>query len=105
MASSSSHHDQSVSVELPHDFKTRFHPHSNCPPLFQYQNDFGHRDIHDLAPDAQPWHLFAEEGDYQFAEIALQAGLNMSQANSLLTLISRISQGMAKVTLRNEVDL
>ncbi|KAF8439411.1 hypothetical protein L210DRAFT_3612603 [Boletus edulis BED1] len=105
MASSSSHHDRSVSAELPHDFKTHFHPHSNRPPLFQYQNDFGCRDIHDLAPDAQPWHPFTEEEDYQFAEIALQAGLNTSQVNSLLALMSRISQGKAKVTLRSEVDL
>ncbi|KAF8138631.1 hypothetical protein EV363DRAFT_1103097, partial [Boletus edulis] len=89
----------------PHDFKTHFHPRSNRPPLFQYQNDFGCRDIHDLAPDAQPWRPFAEEGDYQFAEIALQAGLNTSQVNGLLALMSRISQGKAKVTLRSEVDL
>ncbi|KAF8120295.1 hypothetical protein EV363DRAFT_1191298 [Boletus edulis] len=105
MASSSSHRDRSVSAELPHDFKTHFHPRSNRPPLFQYQNDFGCWDIHDLAPDAQPWRPFAEEGDYQFAEIALQAGLNTSQVNGLLALMSRISQGKAKVTLRSEVDL
>ncbi|KAF8547604.1 hypothetical protein OG21DRAFT_1527044 [Imleria badia] len=48
---------------------------------------------------------FAEEGDYLFAEIALQAGLNSLQVNGLLGLISRISQGKAKVTLRNEIDL
>lgn len=102
---SSSGSRRSPSAEQPPDFKTEFHPHSNRPPLFQQQEEFGMRDDHQMAPDTHPWRPFVEQGDYLFAEIALQAGLNASQVNGLLRLISHISQGKAKVTLQNEVDL
>lgn len=101
----SSRSRRSPSPEKPIDFKTEYHPRSHRPPLFQQQESFGLRDLSDTPSDSQPWRPFVEEGDYIFSEIALQAGLNNSSVNSLLTLISRISQGKAKVTLRNEVDL
>ncbi|KIJ09546.1 hypothetical protein PAXINDRAFT_87312 [Paxillus involutus ATCC 200175] len=103
MTSSRSHH--SPSPEQPPDFKTEFHPRSNRPPLFHQQEEFGMQNVDQMAADNHPWRPFAEQGDYLFAEIALQAGLNASQVNGLLRLISHISQGKAKVTLRNEVDL
>ncbi|KIK13566.1 hypothetical protein PISMIDRAFT_47615, partial [Pisolithus microcarpus 441] len=87
------------------DFKTEFHPRSNRPSLFQSQEEFGQCAFPATARDTQPWRPFIEEGDYMFAEIALQAGLSASHINGLLTLIARINQGKAKVTLRNEVDL
>ncbi|KAI6024939.1 hypothetical protein PISMIDRAFT_80449, partial [Pisolithus microcarpus 441] len=58
-----------------------------------------------MACDTQPWCPFIKEGDYMFAEIALQAGLSTSHINGLLMLIAHINQGKAKVTLQNEVDL
>ncbi|KAI6006349.1 hypothetical protein F5J12DRAFT_905767 [Pisolithus orientalis] len=79
----------------PADFKTEFHPHSNTPSLFQSQEEFGQCATAMMAPDPHPWHPFIEEGDYLFAEIALQAGLNMSQINGLLSLISHTIQGKA----------
>ncbi|KAG6379799.1 hypothetical protein JVT61DRAFT_10344 [Boletus reticuloceps] len=102
MTSSRSH--RSASSELLPDFKTEFHPHSHCHPLFQHQEDFSLWNAAKLAPDGSPWCPFIKEGDYLFVEITLQAGLNSSQVNGLLGLISCISQGMAKVTLRNEID-
>ncbi|KAF8452167.1 hypothetical protein L210DRAFT_3608318 [Boletus edulis BED1] len=101
MASSHSHCSASSEPPVP-DFKTEFHPHSHRPPLFQHQEDFGLRNTAELAPDGSPWRPFIEEGDYLFAEIALQAGLNSSQVNGLLGLISRISQGKAKF-IRHDV--
>ncbi|KIK14665.1 hypothetical protein PISMIDRAFT_116623 [Pisolithus microcarpus 441] len=95
----------STSEQEPADFKTEFHPRSDCPPLFQSQEDFGQCAFPAMAHDTQPWLPFIEEGDYLFAEIALQAGLSASHINGLLTLISRIGQGKVKVTLRNEVDV
>ncbi|KAI6144582.1 hypothetical protein BKA82DRAFT_4330868 [Pisolithus tinctorius] len=104
MASNGS--DRTPSPEQPPaDFKTEFHPRSNTPSLFQSQEEFGQHATATMAPDPHPWHPFIEEGDYLFAEIALQAGLNASQINGLLSLISHIVQGKANVTLRNDVDL
>ncbi|KAI6143422.1 hypothetical protein BKA82DRAFT_4331282 [Pisolithus tinctorius] len=56
------------------DCQTEFHPHSNTPSLFQSQEEFGQRATATMAPDPHPWRPFIEEGDYLFAEIALQAG-------------------------------
>ncbi|KAG6369593.1 hypothetical protein JVT61DRAFT_14212, partial [Boletus reticuloceps] len=86
MASSHSHRSASSEPPVP-DFKTEFHPRSHRPPLFQHQEDFGLRNAAELAPNGSPWRPFVEEGDYLFAEIALQAGLNSSQVNDLLGLI------------------
>ncbi|KIJ66780.1 hypothetical protein HYDPIDRAFT_174145 [Hydnomerulius pinastri MD-312] len=58
-----------------------------------------------MAPDSELWRPFVEQGDHKFAEITLEAGLNAAQVNSLLSLISHIAKGKAKVTFRNEVDL
>jgi hypothetical protein len=105
MATSGSHSHCAASPEQPPDFKTEFHPRSRRRPLFQHQEDFGLRNVADLAPNSSPWCPFIEEGDYLFTEIALQAGLNASQVNGLLGLVARVSQGKTKVTLRNEIDL
>ena len=104
MTSSGGGHRSPSAEQLP-NFKTEFHPRSNRPPLFQQQEEFGMQDGHQMAVDTHPWCPFVEQGDYLFAEIALQVGLNASQVNGLLRLISHISQGKAKVTLCNEVDL
>lgn len=103
MASSSSHRSSSPDP-LP-NFKTEFHPRSRRAPLYHAQEELSQRDVPELAPDSRPWRPFVEKGDCLFAEIALQAGLNASYVNSLLTLITRIPQGKLKVTLRNETDL
>ena len=105
MATIDSHSHRAASPEQPPDFKTEFHLCSHCPPLFQHQEDFGLWNVADLAPDSSPWRPFIEEGDYLFAEIALQAGLNASQVNGLLGLVTHVSQEKAKVTLHNEIDL
>ncbi|KIO04654.1 hypothetical protein M404DRAFT_26107 [Pisolithus tinctorius Marx 270] len=104
MASNGS--DRTPSPEQPPaDFKTEFHPRSNTPSLFQSQEEFSQHAAATMAPNPHPWRPFIKEGDYLFAEIALQAGLNALQINGLLSLISRIVQGKANVTLQNDVDL
>jgi hypothetical protein len=87
------------------DFKTEYHPRSNRPHLFQSYEEFGRQATEDLAPDKEPWRPYRVSGDFEFAEIALEAGLNVAQINGLLSLISRVSQGQAEVTLKNEGDL
>ncbi|KAF8836624.1 hypothetical protein BDN67DRAFT_1014534 [Paxillus ammoniavirescens] len=58
-----------------------------------------------MAPDKEPWRPYRVSGDFEFAEIALEAGLNAAQIDGLLSLIFHVSQGQAEVTLKNEADL
>ncbi|KAI6020734.1 hypothetical protein BKA83DRAFT_4523337 [Pisolithus microcarpus] len=67
------------------------------------QEEFGQCAFPAMARDTQPWCPFIEEGDYTFAEIALQAGLSASHINGLLMLITCINQGKAKFTHHNVV--
>ena len=103
MASGSSH--QSLSPDPLANFKTEFHLRSPRAPLYLTQEELGQRDVPGLAPDSRLWRPFVEKGACLFAEIALQARLNASHVNGLLTLITRISQGKLKATLRNETNL
>ncbi|KIJ19761.1 hypothetical protein PAXINDRAFT_7042 [Paxillus involutus ATCC 200175] len=48
---------------------------------------------------------FQTEGNFEFAEIVLDAALKKGQVKALLKLISRVEQGTSKVTLRNKADL
>ncbi|KAI6106573.1 hypothetical protein EV401DRAFT_2060308 [Pisolithus croceorrhizus] len=93
----------SSSKQQPADFKTKFHPHSNHLSLFQSQEEFGQCAFPAMACNTQPWRPFIKEGDYMFAEIALQAGLSTSHINGLLMLITCINQGKAKFTHHNIV--
>ena len=97
-----------VSVQPPNGFKTEYHPRSGRATLYQPFEEFGvthDSEIQQAPVDEEPWRPFKSHGDFEFAEIALDAALNKSQINALLGLISRISQGQAQVTLKNEADL
>ena len=87
------------------DFKTEFHPRCNKPPLFQSYAEFRHHNCQQQPPIKEPWQPFSCRGDFEFAEIVLEAGLSKAQTNKLLSLIARISEGSAKVTFKNEDDL
>ncbi|KIK81387.1 hypothetical protein PAXRUDRAFT_15268 [Paxillus rubicundulus Ve08.2h10] len=58
-----------------------------------------------MAPNKEPWHPYNESGNFKFTDITLEARLNAAQINGLLSLIAHVSQGQAKVTLKNEADL
>ncbi|KAG1747467.1 hypothetical protein EDB19DRAFT_1826190 [Suillus lakei] len=96
-----------ASARLPSEFKTEYHPCSGHPTLFQPFDKFG------ISPEAQQvpiidkelWRPFRSRGDFEFSEIAIEAALNKSQINALLSLITHISEGCAEITLKNEVDL
>jgi hypothetical protein len=94
-----------ASVQLPSEFKTEYHPRSGRATLYQPSEEFGIREMQQVPVDEDPWRPFRSRGDFEFAEIALNASLNKSQINALLDLISRINQGQAQVTLKNEADL
>jgi hypothetical protein len=89
----------------PSDFKTEFHPQSKKAPLFQSYEEFRHYSSQQQPLFEEPWQPFSCHGDFEFAEIVLEAGLNKAQINGLLSLIARISEGSAKVTFKNDSDL
>lgn len=93
-------------AEMPEDFKTEYHPRSGHPPLFQSPDEFGHSAEGPAPqPDPQPWAPFQTQADLEFADIAVQAGLNASHVNALLALISRVANQNASVTFKNETEL
>lgn len=96
---------QGSDVKVPADFKTEYHPWSRCSPLFQSAKDFGHSDVPAMKPDEQPWQPFKTKVDLEFADIAIQAGLNASHVDALLSIISRVADKSASVTFKNENEL
>ncbi|KAG2037875.1 hypothetical protein BDR03DRAFT_933870 [Suillus americanus] len=96
-----------ASARLPSEFKTEYHPRSGRSTLFQPFDKFCISSEAQHAPiiDKEPWRPFRSRGDFEFSEIAIEAALNKSQINALLSLITRVSEGNAQITLKNEADL
>ncbi|KAG2123848.1 hypothetical protein DEU56DRAFT_873379 [Suillus clintonianus] len=96
-----------ISAQRPLEFKTEYHPSADCEPLHQAFNEFGintHPE-EQLPINEEPWRPFVSHGNFEFAEIALDAALNKSQINGLLALISCISRGETQMMLKNDADL
>ena len=91
--------------ENPSNFKTEYHPHSKCLTLLQTADEFHIYKTSSPPPDPAPWHPFRCEGDFEFAEIALDASLNKRHIDALLDLISHVAQGQTQVTFKNEDEL
>lgn len=89
------------------EFKTMYHPSAGREPLLQTFEEFGvnSHPEEELPVDEEPWRPFCSRGDFEFAEIALNAALNKSQINALLALIGRISRGESRVTFSNDNEL
>ncbi|KAG1768464.1 hypothetical protein EV702DRAFT_1181984 [Suillus placidus] len=95
-----------VPIEQPYEFKTEFHPRSGRQTLYQRFEEFGITpETQALPAEQEPWRPFQSRADFEFSEIALDAALNKNQIDRLLNLMARISQGQAKITLKNESDL
>lgn len=93
-------------VAMVSSLMTEYHPRSERAPLFQAADEFGQstKACNELADD-EPWRPFQTEADMEFAEIALRAGLNATDVNALLCLISRVANRSASITFNNENDL
>ncbi|KAG1786948.1 uncharacterized protein HD556DRAFT_1449297 [Suillus plorans] len=91
----------------PMEFKTMYHPSAGREPLLQTFEEFGvnSHPEEELPVDEEPWRPFCSRGDFEFAEIALNAALNKSQINVLLALIGRILRGESRVTFSNDNEL
>jgi hypothetical protein len=104
-SSAATYSPQESDAEVPADFKTEYHSRSGRLPLFQSADDFGRSATPTVQPDEQPWQSFKTEADLEFADIAIQAGLNASHVNALLSIISRVANHSARVTFKNENKL
>ena len=95
-----------ASIQPPTEFKTEYHPHSRWPVLHQPYEEFG---INNAASptmvDSVPWKPFKTRGDYLFAEIALDAGLNKTQVDGLLELFLLVTKGTEQVTMKIDAEL
>ncbi|KAG1785043.1 uncharacterized protein HD556DRAFT_1451136 [Suillus plorans] len=97
---------QPVPIEQPYEFKTEFHPRSGREMLYQHFEEFGVTpEMQTLPAEEELWRPFQSHGDFEFSEIALNAALNKNQVDWLLSLMARISQSQAQITLKNEADL
>jgi hypothetical protein len=93
-------------MQPPSGFKTKYHPCSGCPTLFQTFDKFCvSLEAQQIPIDKKPWHPFRSHADFEFSEITLDAALNKSQIDALLNLILCVSQSHTKITLKNEADL
>ncbi|KAG1896435.1 uncharacterized protein F5891DRAFT_1193009 [Suillus fuscotomentosus] len=92
-----------VPIEQPYKFKTEFHPRSGRQTLYQRFEEFGITPETQVLPaEQEPWRPFQSRADFEFSEIALDAALNKNQIDWLLNLMAQISQGQAKITLKND---
>ncbi|KAG1822215.1 hypothetical protein EV424DRAFT_1346720 [Suillus variegatus] len=90
-----------ISAQRPLKFRTEYHPFIGREPLHQAFNEFD-IDTHpeeQLPVNKEPW------CDFEFAEITLDAALNKSHINGLLSLIGRISRGETQMMLKSDSDL
>ncbi|THH16568.1 hypothetical protein EUX98_g9282 [Antrodiella citrinella] len=88
------------------DIKIQYHPHSKRATKVLDHEDY--RRISQTSrpqPNERPWRPFRTRGDFEFAELALDAGLNSPQTDAFLAYIHRVLSGQAKLTLQSSGDL
>ncbi|KAG2086392.1 hypothetical protein BD769DRAFT_1288560, partial [Suillus cothurnatus] len=74
------------------EFKTEYHPSTGHELLLQtFEFGVNTHPEKDIPIDEEPYCPFCSHGDFEFAEIALNATLNKSQIDGLLALIDQIS--------------
>ncbi|EPQ59880.1 hypothetical protein GLOTRDRAFT_103770 [Gloeophyllum trabeum ATCC 11539] len=88
------------------DIKIEWHPHSGRPPEIHRFADY-RREVDSTPappPDSEPWRPFQSRLDFEFAELALRAGLTKAETDTLFTLCHRAVAG-EPFTLRDHAEL
>jgi hypothetical protein len=88
------------------DIKVEYHPNSGIPTSVEHLHEYRQRRLGERQqlPD-QPWKPFRTRGDFEFAEIALDAALNKAQTNALISLIHHCISVPTSFTLSNHAEL
>ncbi|EKM49412.1 uncharacterized protein PHACADRAFT_33470 [Phanerochaete carnosa HHB-10118-sp] len=93
------------------DIMTVYHPKSSLGARIEHFEDFRARSEaqdavpQDDNPDARPWHPFVTCLDFEFAALTVEAHLNHSQIDILLSIIKKVAPNCALFTLRSVSDL
>lgn len=90
------------------DIKIEYHPHSGRPPEILSLKDYQERRRKIDTPklDTQrPWKPFQTWADFEFAEVALKAGLTKNQADTLISLMKRCLSGEETFNLNSHAHL
>lgn len=99
----------SEEAQIVDPIKVIYHPHSERQEEVASFKDYRHRGLEEKSTpkdsDKEPWSPFRTRGDFDYAEIALAAGLNMTQSNALIALITRVAKGESELTLTSHADL
>ncbi|THH17255.1 hypothetical protein EUX98_g9164 [Antrodiella citrinella] len=90
----------------PNDVKIFYHPNSKrATKILNHEEYRRTSQTPRPQPDERPWRPFRSRGDFEFAELALDAGLNNPQTDAFLAYIRRLLSGTVELTLQSSADL
>ncbi|KAJ6626082.1 hypothetical protein B0H10DRAFT_1782195, partial [Mycena sp. CBHHK59/15] len=99
----------SASEESPTpEIKCVFHPHSQCPTIFQSFPDYLATNVSQervIPRDEAPWKPFQTRLDFEVAEFCELAMLNTEMTEILIALIQRCGHNMKNFTLTSHAEL
>lgn len=86
-----------------------FHPHSGKPTetytFDEYSQTFDDDSPPPPIPEENVFRPFQSRGDFEFADLALDASLSNGQIDAFLKLIHDVASGVRNVTLKDHTDL
>ena len=89
-------HDEHQTGPSIDDIRIEYHPHSERPAEILPLKDYQERQRKIKTPKLnthQPWKPFQTRAEFEFAEVALKAGLSKNQADTLILLMKRCIRG------------
>jgi len=88
------------------DIKTEYHPHSGLPTRIESLHEYKQRSrVTRERPSSKPWKPFRTRGDFEFAEMALEAALNKAQTDPFIKFIHHCVNKPTSFTLHNHAEL
>lgn len=103
-----SSHDEQQSGPSIDDIKIEYHPHSERPPEILPLNEYQEHRRKIETPKLntqQPWKPFQTQAEFEFAEVALKAGLSKNQVDTLISLMKRCIMGEESFELDSHAHL
>lgn len=87
------------------DIKVEYHPKSKLDPVIYHFQDYRRvLNQSDICLEEEPWRPFICRGDFEFAEIAMEAALSPKHINGLIKLIKAVASG-TRFTITSDREL